>query len=136
MTYLLDTDTVNYLIKGVQPVKRQFRSVTRDGASFALSMIVHYEVSRYLRLRTATRSRRFYEQLTANWAPIGLTEADWETAIDLWVRRHRAGRPIEDADLLIAVTALKAGAVLVTNNASHFIDLGLTVENWMQASSP
>jgi predicted nucleic acid-binding protein len=35
-------------------------------------------------------------------------------------------------DLLIAVTALKAGAILVTNNVNHFNNIGIPLENWMK----
>jgi predicted nucleic acid-binding protein len=55
---------------------------------------------------------------------------DWRTAADLWASRHRAGKPITDSDLLIAVSALKSGATLATNNLRHFDDLGLSLETW------
>lgn len=115
----------------MQPVKDRYRAAAQAGARFALSVVVNYEVVRYLRLRGSTRMERDYHSLVSNWTLVELTSADWDTAADLWVARHRKGRPIEDADLLIAVTALKAGAVLVTNNTRHYADLGLTLENWM-----
>jgi predicted nucleic acid-binding protein len=131
MIYLPDSDTLNYVIKGIQPAKDRILAATRGGAEFALSLVVHYEVTRYHLLRRTTRLSRLYQQLTADWQRVELTGSDWDKATDLWVMRHRAGRPIEDADLLIAVTALKAGAVLVTNNTRHYEGLGLAMENRM-----
>ena len=83
-----------------------------------------------MKLKGATRVLEFYSNLVSGWLPVGLERADWERAADVWAQRHRVGRPIQDADLLIAVIALKTGATLVTNNARHFEGLGLTIENW------
>jgi predicted nucleic acid-binding protein len=103
----------------------------RAGAVFVLSILVHFEVTRYLQLRGARQIQRAYQGLVAGWPLVELSTADWDMAAGLWATRHRAGRPIEDADLLIAVTALKSGATLVTNNTRHYEGLGLTLENWM-----
>jgi tRNA(fMet)-specific endonuclease VapC len=130
VTYLLDADTVNYLLKTRSPVKERFREATGAGASFVLSVIVHYQITRYLKLKAATRVQQFYVTLVSNWQLVGMDASDWDTAADLWAQRHRVGKPIEDADLLIAVAALKTGATLVTNNTRHFSDLGLAMENW------
>src|SRR5438045_244371 len=110
MIYLLDADILNYLLKNMSPVTQRFREATRLGAGFVLSVTVHYQVSRYLKLKGASRVEQFYANLVANWLPVELNRQDWDTAADLWAQRHRAGKPIQDADLLIAVAALKAGA--------------------------
>jgi tRNA(fMet)-specific endonuclease VapC len=40
----------------------------------------------------------------------------------------------EDADILIAATAMKHGMVVVTDNTQHFKRIkGLKVENWLKA---
>lgn len=99
-----------------------------------LSPVVHYEVVRYLKLKNSLRVLREYNVLAATWERLEVVGSDWETASDLWAARHRAGAPITDADLLVAVTALKTGATLVTNNINHFGGLGLTLENWAGAA--
>jgi tRNA(fMet)-specific endonuclease VapC len=132
--YLPDTDIVNFLVKGNRPVEERFQREVDAGADLALSVIVHYEVTRYYTLKGAVRARRSYEALVSDWAVVDLFDADWALAADLWAARHRAGSPITDMDLLVAVTALKVGAVLVTNNTRHFGDLGLTLENWWSPS--
>lgn len=128
--YLLDTDTVNYLLKDRPLVSEHFHAAVLAGDDFILSPVVHYEVTRYLRLRGMRGAARAYANLIAAWGKMDLAGDDWDLAADLWADRHRAGRLIEDSDLLIAVCALRTGAVLVTNNGDHFEGLGLNIENW------
>lgn len=128
--YLLDTNVINYLLKRVRPVVAHFDDVVASDAVFWLSPLVHYEVVRCLKLRHSVRLLRDYQRLVADWPVVELSTGDWDTAADLWARRHQVGSPTENADLLIAVTALKTGAVLVTNNTVHFQDLGVALENW------
>ncbi|NLC56530.1 MAG: type II toxin-antitoxin system VapC family toxin [Armatimonadetes bacterium] len=130
MTLLLDSDIVNYLLRKSPRVGEQLRDAIRRGDEFVLSPVVHFEVTRYLRLKGSHRAMRFYRDLTARWNCYEFTPDDGNVAVDLWAQRHRAGRPIEDSDLLIAVSALQAGATLVTNNPRHFEGLGIALESW------
>ncbi len=129
MRYLLDSNILNYLIRGNSVVHAHYeRALGAD--EFILSPVVEYEVMRYFILRQSNRRRQMLHGILAGWHRVALERADWEMAVRLWAERHRAGRPIEDADLLIAVSAIRHGAVLVTNNARHFDGLDLTLENW------
>jgi predicted nucleic acid-binding protein len=128
--FLPDTDTVNYVLKGKGPARRRLQAAAAAGEKFALSPVVHYEVTRYLKLKQADRVLRLYEALIADWHRVELTAVDWDRAAELWSARHRAGAPITDSDLLIAVSALGSGSILVTNNDRHFANLGLHIDNW------
>jgi len=45
---------------------------------------------------------------------------------------RKKGRPVDDMDLLIGVTALAHGFTLVTRNTRHFADIdGLSLQNWV-----
>lgn len=103
MRYVLDTDTINYLLKEIQPVPHRFRAVLLARAELILCPLVHYEVTRYLKLKGARRIARGYARLIEEWTRVDFAGEDWDLAADLWAQRHRAGRPIEDYDLLIAV---------------------------------
>ena len=129
MIYLSDTNTINYAIKSNAIVQAHFARGLAAGATFALSAFVHYEVTRYLKLKGSTRLARDYANLTANWPRIEIMTTDWDDAADLWAAQHRVGQPIDDADLLIAISALKVGATVVTNNTRHFATLGVPLEN-------
>lgn len=131
MTYLLDSDMVNYLLKGTPLVRNRFEEAVKQNAVFVLCPVVHFEVTRYLKLKGATRLLSSYLKLTQAWKTTTFDMGDWDRASDLWTLRHQQGMPITDADLLVAVSALKEQATVVTNNAKDFFHLNLQVENWM-----
>ena len=64
---------------------------------------------------------------------LSVTETIFDRAADLWVLARQGGHPRNDADLIIAATALENGRVLVTGNTAHFSWIpGLTIEDWRQ----
>jgi len=63
-----------------------------------------------------------------------ITDAILDRAADLWGLAHRQGVARNDADLIIAATALEHSRTLVTGNVSHFewIDV-LTIRDWRES---
>ena len=52
-------------------------------------------------------------------------------AADLWAEGRNGGHPHNDADLIIAATALETQRVLVTGNTSHYSWIsGLRLQDW------
>jgi len=131
MKWVLDTNILSYLLRSHASVRGRFNAARQaTDALLVLSPVVDYEVRRYLLLKGATRNLAQYEALTAQWVEPPFYGAHRQQAAALWAERHRRGQPIEDADLLIAVTALRQDATLVTNNTGHFTGLGLRLEDW------
>ncbi len=128
---LPDTNTLNYLLKGRQPVLDRFERVVGDGTQFLLGSVVHYELTRYLNLKGAYHLLRDYEAITASWLRCHLSFGDWDEAAQVWAERNRLGRSIADLDLFLAVLARRENAVLITSNVKHFEGLELPIENWM-----
>lgn len=109
MIWLLDSDIVNYLIKNRDQVVEKYDAAVARNESFVSSPVVEFEVTRYLMLRSMNRLLRRFNVLTRRWTPTSVTADDWTAARDLWIVRNRAGRPIDDADLLIAVSSVESG---------------------------
>lgn len=130
MKLLLDTNILNYLLKGQQQVIDRMDAAVERGDLFLLSPVVHYELTRYLDLKGAHRLMRAYERLTASWRRCDFGFEDWSAAARLWAERHRTGRAVSDFDLLLATLSLQEGAVIVTANVKHFEGFGLTIEDW------
>jgi predicted nucleic acid-binding protein len=131
MRLLPDTNTLNYLLQGRQQVVHRFEEAVGEGADFLLSSVTHYELTRYLDLKGAHRLMRAYERITFSWRRCNLDFEDWNEAARLWARRHRFGRSISDLDLLLAALARRENAVLITSNVKHFVDLGVSFEDWL-----
>lgn len=130
MSYLIDTDTVIYSLKGVEPVLRNFRE--KGFIPKAISVITYGEL-----IYGARRSKnpngnlaRVY-RLAEIFPVIDVTSSVMETFGDLKASLGKTGNLLDDMDLLIASTALVHGMTLVTNNTKHFIRIeGLPLENW------
>jgi predicted nucleic acid-binding protein len=129
---LLDTNTLNYILKRRQPAVARLQQATDEGDRFLLASVAHHELTRYLELKGAHRLIRLYRRLVEPWLPCNLDFEDWSSASLLWAEWHRAGKSISDLDLLLATLASKHQAVLVTSNTRHFTGLGLVLEDWTQ----
>ncbi|MBM3131363.1 MAG: type II toxin-antitoxin system VapC family toxin [Chloroflexi bacterium] len=128
--YLLDTNIISALLKKQDAAESRLRETVATKELVFLSAVVHYEAKRGLLKRDAKNQMQALERLVARFEWCDVVQADWELAARLWVERAKIGRPIEDADLLIAAQARRLGATLVTDNTDDFDDLGVTVENW------
>jgi tRNA(fMet)-specific endonuclease VapC len=129
-TCLLDTNILSAIIRKEAFAEQRFRQAVADDDVLLLSIVVFYEVRRGLLKRDAKKQTAVFEHLVNQIAWCDVVREDWELAARLWVERTKIGRPIEDADLLIAAQAKRLGAILVTDNEKDFDDLGLTLENW------
>jgi tRNA(fMet)-specific endonuclease VapC len=127
---LLDTNTLNYILKERQPAVDRLRKAREEESQFLLASPVHCELMRYLELKGAYRLVRLYRRLVDPWLRCNLSFEDWDAASRLWAELHRAGRSISDFDLLLATLARKHSAILVTSNTPHFEALGIVLEDW------
>jgi tRNA(fMet)-specific endonuclease VapC len=130
MTYALDTNSVIYFFKGMGQVStRLLRTPPRE---IALPAVVLYELELGIAKSSAPERRRLQlEELVQRVTilPFGAGEAKVTALIraDL----ERAGEPIGPLDFLIAGTALRHGATLVTHNLKEFGRVGgLSLEDW------
>jgi hypothetical protein len=53
MLYLPDADTINYALKGTPSITGAFRHVVAGDATLILCPIVHFQITRYLKLKAA-----------------------------------------------------------------------------------
>jgi tRNA(fMet)-specific endonuclease VapC len=126
----LDTDTAVAYLRGSRDIARRLHSAA---PAVRVSSLVLAEL-----LFGATISRRAAENLArvaeflliAPVVPFG--ERCAESAARIKADLRHAGRPVGEIDVLIAATAVAAGATLVTHNRRHFTGIpGLSVEDWL-----
>lgn len=133
MIYLIDTDTLIYLIKNrPDSVAARVNALTPDDR-LRMSFITYAEL-----LKGAEKSSRKAEVLRRLDALTRQVPVVFDTSHALCVhyaaqftRLKAAGTPIGANDLWIACHALALDATLVTNNTREFKRVtGLRLENW------
>lgn len=139
MAYLLDTDTCIYMINRRPGYERILERM--DGLRYGdvlLSTVslaeLWYGVARSgQRGRNRDRLERFLARFEARAFDAGAAAAYGPIRAEL----AAAGTPIGPLDTLLAAHALSLGATMVTNNLREFSRVaGLTLENWIAATSP
>jgi tRNA(fMet)-specific endonuclease VapC len=133
MIWMLDTDTVGYLInrsRGAQHIRRRLSG--RSPGEIRLSSITVAEIQYGVAGGDVSEEREdalaeFLELFQLDDFPVAAA-ADYG---EIRVALERAGTMIGPYDLLIAAHARYVGATLVTNNEREFRRVPrLTVQNW------
>jgi tRNA(fMet)-specific endonuclease VapC len=130
--YLLDTNIFSYLLKSNVTVDNKLREATRSGNEVFLSCITYYEVKRGLLAVNASRQLADFHQFCTDYEVLFLDDIEIiEKACEIHVDLKIKGRPIQDADILIAATAITRGLTLVSNDSDLLRIQGLSLENWL-----
>lgn len=130
---LIDTNIVSAFMRGNPQVIRKTEEYLEKHDTLTISIITYYEILRGMKvLSNETKIKAFQEFMSScNIEEIDLLIA--EKAADIYDELRRTGKLVEDADILIAATAMKHGMVVVTDNTEHFKRIrGLKVENWLK----
>jgi tRNA(fMet)-specific endonuclease VapC len=149
MIYLLDTDMLIYMVRGLKAHGRQrgqrqravqlvqrCRAAQTTGHELGLSALTVAELE-----FGAHRSGNYGAEIAAVRKVLSPFEAyDFDAvacAANYGRIRHeleKNGTMIGSMDLLIAAHAVSLDAILITNNVAHFSRVsGLRVENWLSA---
>lgn len=131
--YMLDTDTVSYLVRGKTPAL-DVRVAAASPKHLCISAVTRGELLYGLRLKDgAHRLTQLVDQFLLRVQCLPWDEAAATHFASIAADLHKVGTPIGSMDAMIAGHAMATGAVLVTNNARHFSPVaGLAVENWSQ----
>jgi tRNA(fMet)-specific endonuclease VapC len=128
--YLLDTNTVSYIIKGNRPRVRE-RLLRVPMAEVGISVITEAELLFGLARRPeATQLKTVVEEFL-----LRVEVLSWDSDAAQQYSRIRAmledaGEPMGNLDLMIAAQALALGLVLVSSDAVFRRVKGLKIEDW------
>lgn len=113
---LLDTSVAIDHLRGASPAADLLSELIEAEESLLASEVVRFELLAEVREQEVKALEHFFSVLS--WVPVGEEVA---RAAGLLARRHRrAHSSIDDADYLIAATALLLDADLLTTNVRHF----------------
>lgn len=129
---LLDTDILSEMLKQRNStVRKKAADYLRTHGQFAFSAFTRFEIMRGYKEKGATTLILRFDTFCSHSLILPVTDGVFERAADLWVQARRGGFAHNDADLIIAATALEAGRTLVSGNTQHFAWIpGLVLENW------
>ncbi len=113
---LLDTSVAIDHLRGSSPAVELLSSLIDADESLLASEIVRFELLAGVRGNEVEALERFFSAIS--WVPVGEEVA--RAAGTLAQRHRRSHSGIDDADYLIAATALLLDADLLTTNVRHF----------------
>jgi len=130
--YLLDTDTIIYIMKGNDRVKRHLRLHINDSIKTSVISLMELYYGAYKSQNISSNLAKIKKiEQTLEIVPIDVGSA--EIFGRLKAEHEIKGNRLDDFDLAIAAGALTNGLVLVSNNEKHFKRIeGLQLENWIQ----
>lgn len=126
---LLDTDICIGLLKAVPSVVENWRNCDELCAISAMSVgELCYGAEK---TRNPEAERRRVGQLAEMLDEGKITKSSMMRFGKIKAELEAKGQRIDDADIIIAATALEGGMTLVTGNTKHFSRIpGLKLENW------
>ena len=130
--YMLDTNTVSYLIKGRSPAARKRFVEVLGHAGIALSAITEAEIRYGLERKPgARRLREDFEDFCAAVEVLSWHSAAAQVYARLRAQLESSGKSLGSLDMLIAAHALTVGAVLVTGDKAFLQTVPvIAIENW------
>ena len=132
MSYLLDTNVISYLVKKNTRAKAKFWSLKIKEKDIYISIISYYEVKRGLLYANATRQMASFTKFCQEVTVLLLDDIEIiERAAAIHADLRGKGTLLEDADILIAATAISHDLILVSHDSDMLRVPGLKLEDWL-----
>ncbi|NET26579.1 MAG: type II toxin-antitoxin system VapC family toxin [Okeania sp. SIO1I7] len=132
MNYLLDTNIVSAFVNQNQKIRDKLLEVYTREQDIYISCISFYEVQRGLLYVNATRKLSQFNEFCQEVTILFLDNLEIiEKASEIHIDLRRKGRIIQDADILIAATAIIHNLTLVSNDSDMSRVEGINLENWL-----
>ena len=129
MIYMLDTDTVSFLVRKNPSVIKNL--IIHEDDEICISAITYAELCFGLEKKG---SERLFDEVKTIMGKLSIVDFD-NTQSELYgkirLELEKSGTSLGDMDMLIAVATVSAGAILVSHNVRHFSKIkGIKVEDW------
>ena len=129
----MDTNIITAFLKDNPTVVERVKQYTDEHGSLTISIISYYEILRGLKGLGNKKKLQAFNRVINDCEVEELGRPVVEKAADIYVNLKNQGKLVEDADILVAATAMDKGLVVVTDNEKHFRRIkGLEVENWLK----
>ncbi|RQD59330.1 MAG: type II toxin-antitoxin system VapC family toxin [Desulfonatronovibrio sp. MSAO_Bac4] len=130
---LLDTNILSAFMRGHETVIEKSRSYLQVHEKFTMSIISYYEIMRGIKALSNEKKYLMFQNFIYDCELMDIDRSVADKAADIYHSLRKKGMLIEDADILIAATAIIHDLNMATGNIKHFIRIeGLNLENWLE----
>ena len=128
--YLLDTDTIIYILKGNNVVKKNLQCHIEDPMKISIITLMELYYGAHKSGKVAGNLAKV-KRLETEFEIISTSKESAEIFGLLKATLEKSGKRLDDFDLIIAACAMTHNLTLVTNNVAHFKKIeGLKLTNW------
>ena len=132
MGYLLDTNIVSASLKQNIKVNTKLQEISSFKIDILISGITYYEVQRGLLRSNATKKLAWFQQFCQDYPILFLDDLRiFAKASEIYADLTNRGKIIQDADILIAATAIIHNLILVSHDSDLTRVKYLQLENWL-----
>jgi predicted nucleic acid-binding protein len=129
----LDTNIITAFLKNDLRVVQRVSDYLELFEKLTINIISYYEILRGLKDLGNEEKLKWFEGFIQENELVSIRKDTVEKAAEIYVYLKKEGNLIEDADILMASTAIVEDLVLITNNIKHFKRVkGLRVDNWIE----
>jgi len=133
MIYALDSNIISYWVQKNTRIAERINKILRQNNSIIIPPSTYYEVRRGFKHKAAPGKEFAFNLICKSYEVGEMNIAAWEEAADIYAKSRKAGKPVEDTDILVAAFCIVNGYVLVTNNKKHFENIdNLQIVNWVE----
>lgn len=127
------SDVISPSVKRRPSVANHLKQYLRSQGRLAFSEISCFEVLRGLRKKCAAVQLQHFAEFCRHSELLPVTYEVLDRAASLWADGQEQGVGTDDADLIVAATAMLHGLPLVTANTRHFAWIAdLPLVDWRQ----
>ncbi|AFZ60859.1 PIN domain-containing protein [Anabaena cylindrica FACHB-243] len=132
MGYLLDTNIVSASLKQNVKINLKLQEVSSLKIEIAISGITYYEIQRGLLRSNATKKLAWFQEFCQDYPILFLDDLRiFQKASEIHADLTNRGKIIQDADILIAATAIIHNLILVSPDSDLTRVKDLQLENWL-----
>jgi len=130
MIYMFDTDTASFFMKD-NPKSVRKKTAEHDKDEFCISAITYAELMFGLKKNYSKQLDFWLNEILIRLNVIAFDDASAVIYGGVRTMLEKSGQVLDNMNMLIASSAISAGAVLVSHNIKHFSKIkGLKVEDW------
>ena len=128
----LDTNIITAFLKNDLRVVQKVSDYLEFFEKLTINIISYYEILRGLKDLGNEEKLKMFDDFIQENELVSIRKETVEKAAEIYAYLKKEGNLIEDADILMASTAIVEDLVLITNNIKHFKRVkSLRIDNWI-----